>query len=455
MKPGYGLELVQTQKLVLTPEMRQALLILQMNGYELSAFLRKEVEGNPLLEIEGDPREEPLSDPLDRSDDDEIALYFDDGSLSESPHIRRDRAASHLDFGRIGQEGPSLREHLMEQFAFLDVDEGQREIGEMIIGNLDDNGYLRCSTSEIAAAAHVPQWKAECVLRLVQSLDPPGIAARDLRECLSLQARALGLGPVVVGLIEEHLEDLGRGCYQKIARRMGVSSDAVIRARGIILRLNPKPGAQFSKNPVTYVHPDVSVRDMGGQIVVWLNEGSLPSVKWNPYYTRLLRSGGPDVRPYLLEEFRRARSLLRSIEQRKSTILKVMNCVFSRQTEFVREGPQHIWPLTMREVAHELRMSESTVSRSVSNKYVDTPYGVYPCKAFFSPRVKSQHQEASQQAVKKTIEALVKTEDPRLPMSDSQLMRELRDRGFQVARRTVAKYRARLGIPPASKRRLV
>ena len=452
MKPGYGLELVQTQKLVLTPEMRQALLVLQMNAYELSAFVRSQVEGNPLLELGEDPREEPLLDPADRDED--IASYLDEAVVPEALHRTSDREEPHVDYERLTQGGTGLREHLMEQFALLDVDSEEREIGEFIIGSLDDNGYLRCSTSEIAAVAAVPTWKAEDVLAKIQSLDPPGIAARDLRECLSLQARALGLGPLVASVIDGHLEDLGKGRYRKIAKDMGVSLDAVMRARGIILRLNPKPGAQFSKDPVTYVYPDVSVREVGGQLMVWLNEGFIPSIRWNAYNARLLRSGDPDARAYLLEQFRKARSLLRSIEQRRDTILRVMNCVFSRQMEFMEAGLEHIGPLTMREVAQELEMSESTVSRSVCNKYVDTPFGVYPCRAFFSPRVRSQQRDASQHTVKKLIEGLVRSEDPKMPLPDSEIARELRDRGFVVARRTVAKYRAQLGIPSASRRRL-
>jgi RNA polymerase sigma-54 factor len=453
MKPGYGLELVQSQKLALTPELRQAIMVLQMNALELLSFVRQQVEENPLLDLTEDPQEEALPEPPDPTDEEWLAYFCDssDAGMGSEREVREGRFPPYEAFV---QRDASLKDHLFAQLGLLEITPDEYELGEFIIGNLDDNGYLRCSPAEISLVMGRPKWKVEAMLRSIQRFDPPGVGARDLRECLATQARALGVGPVVSGIIDGHLEDLARGRYRKIAKEMRVSVQNVMRARDAVLRLDPKPGAQFSCNAVTYVYPEVSVRRTGEQLAVSFNDGILPHVRWNSVYRRLLTAGEPEARAYLHEQLRRARALLRSIEQRKVTMLRVMDCIVSRQADFFHEGPGHVGPLTMREVAQELGMHESTVSRCVSNKYVDTPFGIYPCKTFFSPKVRSTGEEVSQYIVKKIVQALIQSEDPRDPLVDQEIMEELYKRGVHVARRTVAKYRAQLGIQPSSRRKV-
>lgn len=454
MKPGYGLELVQSQKLALTPEIRQAIMMLQMNALELLSFMRTQVEENPLLDLLSDPQEEALPESSDSIDEEWLAYFCDSSDLGIGSQ-REPREGSSPPWEAFARRGVSLKDHLLAQLGLLVLAPLEYEIGESIIGNLDDNGYLTCTPVEIALAKGVPKGKVLQVLETVQAFDPPGVAARDLRECLGMQSRALGLDPLVAKMIDEHLEDLARGRYRKIARDMQITIKNVMRVRDMVLRLDPRPGARFSSDAVTYVYPEVSVRKMDGQMVVLYNDSALPRVRWNSFYRQLLLAGEPDARLYLTEQLRKARTLLKSMEQRRTTILRVMECVVSRQSVFFNEGPGHLSPLTMKEVALELGIHESTVSRCVSNKYVDTPFGLYPCKAFFSPRVPSRDKDVSQYIAKNMVQSLIQAEDPRHPLADQEISDELAKRGVHVARRTVAKYRTQLGIQPSSRRQSV
>ena len=452
MKLGYGLELVQTQRLALTPELRQAIMVLQMNALELCSFIRQQVEENPLLDLTDDPQEESLPEDPDPTDEQILAYFCDSSDLgSEVSYQPRENPAPAYE--TFAEKGVDLKEHLLAQLGLLEITAAEYETGEFIVGNLDDNGYLCCSPAEIALATGRPIKQVEDVLGVIQSFDPAGVGGRDLRECLAIQARAAGHGPLVTGIIEGHLEDLAKGRYRKIAKDMRVSVENVMKARDVVLRLNPKPGARFSSEAVTYVYPEITIRDAGDCLTVSLNDSALPRMRWNSFYRRLLSAGEADARTYLLEQLRRARGLLRSIEQRKDTILRVMECVAARQALFFKEGPGLLEPLTMKDVAQELGMHESTVSRCVSNKYADTPFGVYPCKAFFSPRVRTDDKDVSQYIVKRIIQTLVQSEDPGSPLADQEISLELSRRGVHVARRTVSKYRTQLGIQPSSRRK--
>ncbi len=452
MKPAYGLELVQTQKLALTPEIRQAIMVLQMSILELSVFIRQQVEENPLLELSSDPQEESLPEALDPSEEELLACFCDSSDLGPALSAKTRENPVPL-YETFAEARSSLREHLLSQLGLLDLSFEEFATGEFLIGSIDDNGYLRSSPEEVATAIKRPLLEVRDMLAAIRSLDPPGVGAADLRDCLLLQAQAAGYDSVVTGVIDRHLDDLAGGRYRKISREMGISPQEVLSARDTILMMDPKPGARFSDEKVTYVYPEVAVRGGADGLAVSANDSAMPRVRWNSFYRDLLKSGETDTRAYLQEQLRKARCLLRSIEQRRDTIVRVMECVVARQPAFFSQGPGVLEPLTMKDVAEELGMHESTISRCIRDKYVDTPYGVFPCRSFFSPKVHADDKDVSQQAVKRAIKTMVTAENPGEPLADQDISAELGRRGMHVARRTVAKYRAQLGIQPSSRRR--
>ncbi|MGE5580016.1 MAG: RNA polymerase factor sigma-54 [Bacillota bacterium] len=454
MKPAYGLELQEAQKLALTPEVRQAIMVLQMSALELTSFIRQQVEENPLLEMVFDPHEESLPESSDPQDEELLACFCDSSDLGPSMSSRTRENPVPL-YEVFAEDRPGLREYLSAQLGLLNLSPEEHLTGELLIGNIDDNGYLRSSPEEISRVTRLPLEKVEGVLAAVQSLDPPGVGARDLRECLLLQARAARCDAVVIGVIDGHLGDLAAGRYRKIAKEMGTSVQEVMKARDDLLTLDPKPGARYSSESVKYVYPEITVRREASGITVTVLDSALPRVRWNPFYRRLLEAGDKDARTYLQEQLRKARSLLRSIEQRRETIVRVMECVASRQAAFFREGPAHLEPLTMKDVAQQLGLHESTVSRCLRDKYVDTPYGVFPCKSFFSPKVRTDDRDVSQYMVKRLIQTMIQAEDPGRPLADQEISAELSKRGMHVARRTVAKYRSQLGIKPSGRRKVL
>lgn len=452
MRTGYELELVQTQRLSLTPEMRQALSVLQMSAVELRDLILEQVQENPLIEVEEDYVEESLSGEEDF--DDELLSFFLDSAEPLQDLARNTGPSQSRVYGpSLADRGVSLRDYLMAQVGVIAVSRAERAAINVIIGSLDDNGYLRADLAEISRISGQTAETVEKVLRVIQSLDPPGVGARDLRECLLLQAKAMGMTGLELRIIESHLEDLAQGRYRKIAREQNTTVEAVLLAKTSVLKLNPKPGAAVSAGPVSYVVPEVVVRKAGGELSVEFNDRALPRIRWNRYYTRLARGGDTEARLYLRHELKRAQNLLRSIEQRKATLMRVMEAIVARQKSFFVKGPGSLQPLTMKDISQEIGVHESTVSRAVANKYVDTAYGVLPCKTFFSPRLKKSKTALSQDLVKSKIVEIVKAEDVRNPLGDREICMELEKRGIRVARRTVSKYRAEIGIMPKSKRK--
>ncbi|MBE3519887.1 MAG: RNA polymerase factor sigma-54 [Firmicutes bacterium] len=449
MKAGYSLELAQTQKLVLTPELRQAIAILQMNTQELATLIRQQVEENPLLEILEEPPEE-LPGEREKDELEEWAEYL--GFNEPVFEAREERT-----FPSYETYTPSeitLRDHLAVQLGLSDLSPQERVVGEYIIGNIDHNGYLRAGLEELALATGVGIEMVEKVLRVVQTFDPPGVGARDLRECLELQLDAMGIHDEVVrAIVRYHLEDLAAGRRQKIARQLKVPLEEVDRAKEIISGLDPKPGARISGGQITYIRPDITVRKVGSDFVVILNDQDLPRVFWNPVYRRLLNYRNcPETHAFLKRKFKEALNLLRSIEQRRRTVIRVMETIVRHQREFFERGFGQMKPMTLKDVADELGIHQSTVSRAVSGKYVDTPFGVVPVKVFFANKVNSD-APVSSDSVKRMIQALVKEEDPRKPLSDMEIAEKLKTKGIKVSRRTVAKYREMLGIPSSARRR--
>ncbi|HHY11397.1 MAG TPA: RNA polymerase factor sigma-54 [Firmicutes bacterium] len=457
MKPAYGLELVQTQRLVLTPELHQAIMILQMNAQELSELILEEAEKNPLLDLV-DEREEKLPDDTVEDEEDWVAYFCDSSDLGLGQRVtRRSSGGAREDFisARCSPVEPdvSVRAHLLSQLGVLHLSQKERNIAQFIVGSIDDNGYLRSTVNEIASATSSQKNQVESVLKTIQKFDPPGVAARNLSECLELQAEAKGLNELALHIIRDHLDDLGQARYTKIAQSSQVSLKQVLRARDSIVKLQPKPGSVFSGGHVTFIVPDITVKKIDKEFVVILNDSALPSIRWNSYYRKLLLSGEQDAKSYLVQQMKKARFLLKSIEQRRITISRVMESIVRRQQRFFLEGPGHLEPMILKDIADELDIHGSTVSRAISGKYVDTPFGVFPCKMFFTPGVESYGQEVSQYNIKKLIEEIVCNEDPGAPLTDSQIAESLGRQGVEVARRTVAKYRSQLGIPPSNRRK--
>ena len=464
------LDLRLIQKLIMTPQLQQAIRLLQLNRMELETLVNQALMENPVLEetqLESgeedgastqEPREsqdESLS-PLDRlrpSWEDYFDEEHSDGrDLGYFPEPQEDLPSYEQTLSRPS----NLAEHLLWQLRLTTFDPKEREIGEGIIGNLDENGYLRATVEEIAQLTRATPEQVERVLRMVQEFDPVGVAARDVRECLLIQMRVLGLeGSLAWQIVAHHLEDFERRRFESLARTLGVSLEDLAAAIQVIEGLEPKPGRSFYTPDNPYIIPDVYVFKHEGEYVVTLNEEGIPRLRISNTYRRLLQEGlGDQERRYLEERLRSALWLIKSIEQRNQTIYKVAKSIVKFQREFLDRGIQYLRPLTLRQVAEDIQMHESTVSRVTTGKYMCTPQGTYEMKFFFNSGLARTNGEAcSSVAVREMIRKLVAEEDPRNPYSDQQIVEYLRRHNIEVARRTVAKYRKELKIPAASQRR--
>src|SRR5690349_6493934 len=463
------------QKLILTPSLQQAIKLLPMSTLELADLLNQEVVENPLLEevpteelaaVEQTPQEKEggedktkeKTDPWDDADYEYFfGDYLDDGyrprapqEIKELPPIENTLSTS-----------SSLADHLMWQLSMQTDDPLMREIGSAIIGNLDDDGYLVASFEELAAMGPWPVDDVERALRLVQGFDPTGVAARDLQECLLLQLRHLGLeGTPTEKIVADHLRLLQNHQVPEIARKMGMSIDDLKEHIEIIRHLDPKPGSRYNPTQSQYVIPDVYVVKIEDQYVAVLNEDGLPQMRISPVYRRLLDKNAADntdeTRAYVKDKFRSALWLIKSVEQRQKTIHKVANSIINFQRDFLDHGIEHLRPLVLRDVANDIGMHESTVSRVVTNKYMHTPQGVFEMKYFFHSGISSSYGESvSSVTIKQRIRKIIENEDPRKPLSDSKIVSILQREGLVLARRTIAKYREELKIPTSNQRKVL
>ncbi|HVC18523.1 MAG TPA: RNA polymerase factor sigma-54 [Vicinamibacterales bacterium] len=460
------------QKLILTPSLQQAIKLLPMSTLELSDLLNQEVVENPMLEevpteelqpADAAAVEKPEAAPAvdkDTWDDSDYEYFFgdylDDGyrphtpqEVKELPPIENTLSTS-----------SSLADHLMWQLSLQTDDDRMREIGSAIIGNLDEDGYLVASFDEIAAMGPWPMSDVERALRLVQSFDPIGVAARDLQECLLLQVRHLGLeGTPTEKIIAEHMKLLQNHQVPEIARKLGLSVDDLKEHIEVIRHLDPKPGSRLNPSQSHYVIPDVYVVKVEDQYVAALNEEGLPQLRISPVYRRLLdkNAGNSDeTRAYVKDKFRSALWLIKSVEQRQKTIHKVATSIINFQRDFLDRGIEHLRPLVLRDVANDIGMHESTVSRVVTNKYMHTPQGVFEMKYFFHSGISSSYGESvSSVTIKQRIRKIIDSEDPRKPLSDSKIVSILQREGLVLARRTIAKYREELKIPTSNQRKVL
>ena len=459
--------LYQRQQLVMTQRLQQALKLLQIPTLELEQILRQELQTNPLLE-EFDPAEdeeleaEPeTSEPESESAGEEPAEnvdwdeYFKDGfkdGTYEREHDDEDRLE------RPAASIPSGQEELNAQLALVVEDPLDRKIGEYLIGSLDEAGYLTCPLEEVAAYFEVDLERVEGILTVIQDFDPPGVGARDIRECLLLQLRARDRedGPEAE-VIRNHFEALKNRKFADIAREMKIAPKEVQTIAERIGELDPKPGMATEQEGAAYITPDLVVEKVDDDYVVYLNDGNIPRLRVSNAYDAVQagkKGGDTDTVQFIDEKRRYAEWIIKTIEQRRRTMIKVMEAIVREQREFFTSGAIALRPLTLQQVASEIGMHESTVSRVTKQKYVQTPRGVFPLKYFFSAGLDTDEgEEVAAKAVKEMIQEIVAGENTSRPLSDKKIVELLSARGLKIARRTVAKYRDHLGILNARMRK--
>ena len=477
------LEVKQTQKLLMTPTLQQAIKLLQLSKLELVQLVRQELEENPLLEeltevsqtseseseseTESNPAEakEEAGEKAEEASETEKMMaevdwddYFTDNLQSDTIYENRDDLPN---WENTLTRQPSLQEHLTWQLRLSPQTEEEYKIGEMIIGNIDDEGYFRSSVEDIAKELKLSTGQVEDVLELIQSFDPSGVGARTLEECLLLQIKENdNRAQALRQIIKYHLGDIEHKRYAAIANNLKISQTEVSELCKIISNLDPKPGRRFNPEEVRYVVPDVFVYKLDDRYVIVLNDEGIPRLRVNNMYKRILRkgSGAPEnTRKYIEDKFRSAMWLIKSIQQRQGTLYKVAESIVKFQRDFLDNGITGLKPLTLKDVARDIEMHESTVSRVTTNKYIHTPRGIYELKYFFHSGLESSNggDSVSSERIKDMLHKLVSGEDKARPFTDIQLQEAIRRAGINIARRTVTKYREALNIMPSNRRRMI
>ncbi|MBI4512001.1 MAG: RNA polymerase factor sigma-54 [Deltaproteobacteria bacterium] len=482
-----------SQQLVMTPQLQQAIKLLQLSRMELVDLVREEMMENPVLEDALETSQEQARDreeigaaadgeaKFETAGETEMALP-DPSRIEKEPEIKADgNAVSEIDWDNYlenytmappmpsykpsGDELPSLEstltkrtslfDHLAWQLKLAPFTEEEQSIGMMIIGNLDTDGYLKDPPlDEIAADARVPFEVAERVFKRIQQFDPVGVAARSLEECLLIQAEHVGADDeLVISMIQHHLPNLEKKNYQAIARDLKQPLEEIYEAAKVIMELDPRPGRVYTTDEPHYITPDVYIHKVGDKYFVVPNDDGLPKLKISSFYRTAL-SGSPQAREYIQDKLRSAQWLIRSIQQRQRTIVKVTESIIKFQRDFFDKGIAYLKPLILRDVAEDISMHESTISRVTTNKYVHTPQGIFELKFFFNSGIsRTDGDEVASEAVKSKIKNIISAENPKHPHSDQRIVELLRDQNIDIARRTVAKYREQLGILSSSKRK--
>jgi len=500
---GQGLQLSQrlTQSLVLAPQLQQSLALLQAPTLELKALVEQELQQNPVLEESATPQTDLEEKPAPDSDKEaEPAESNEQQHDHESDHAAGDKAETdgepvdefQAEFERLVQldqewrdhfaqtnlptrasaeeeekrqfmfdslvAGTSLQEMLLEQVRESALPEDEWPIAEMLIGNIDEYGYLKASTEELASSTGLGADKILAVLKIIQSFDPSGVGARDLRECLLLQLERSGQqNTLEFRIVSEFMEALGKRRIPEIARGTGHSVDDVQEALERIARLEPRPGRAFLPDNDHYILPEVFVQRSGDDFAITTNNEHIPHLRISNTYKDLMsqRENSPEVRNYIREKIRAGKFLIKSLHQRQQTILNIAKEIVHRQREFMDKGVAFLKPLTMVQVAQVVGVHETTVSRAVSGKYMQTPQGLFEMKYFFTAGIQTADGDGmSNTSVKDMISDIFKKEDTSKPLSDQEVVRMLKDKGIVIARRTVAKYRTELNILPSNLRKV-
>lgn len=485
------LELKLSQRLIMTPQLQQAIKLLQLSRLELVQSVAQELTENPVLEelspesseetdeeaesvpagtgtAESLPESKPEQKNTELKNDLELGPQWDEyiNEMSDG----RDYGYAEADdkelpsYDQTLTRLPSLSDHLLWQLHLSTSDSALVTGGEWIIGNLDDDGYLRATLEELSGQSGVSRHNMERALQLIQTFDPLGIGARTLQECLLIQVKHLDLqGSLVEKIIRDHLPDLEKRKYPQIAKALGVTPQEVMEASQVIIHeLEPKPGRPYITSETNYVTPDVYVIKIDDRYVIQLNDEGLPRVRINPYYRKLLShkdSVDKVTKEYIEERLRSAQWLIKGMEQRNKTIYKVAESIVNFQRDFLEHGISQLKPMVLKDVAEDIGMHESTISRVTTNKYMHTPQGIFPMKFFFttgfSINAGAAGFEISSLTVKDVIQKMIREEDAVSPLKDQQIVDALKSKGINIARRTVAKYREELRIPPTSVRRRI
>lgn len=454
-----GLNLELAQKLVMTPQLCQAITILQLSALDLAELVQQELLDNPVLDQLEIPEkdaalpevQEPV--PVPAPDYFDWADYFSEGG-SRGLYTRQD--SGEPENRDVAACGTSLHEHLELQLDFANLTGIEKKVGCYLIGCIDDNGYFTGTVEDAATALELSSSQIEDILGCIQGFDPTGVGARNLQECLRIQIRQRGVtDPLIEQIVDEYLEAAASGRYAWIAGKIGVTAEEVRKAMQFIRTLNPKPGSAVSaSSPCSYVVPDITVRKNDGEYIILINETQVPGLRVNPYYKKLAREADGDARHFIEGRIGSALWLIRSIEQRRQTLYKVMQNIIELQPNFFDIGSRHLMPMTMKQVADRVGVHESTVSRATANKYVATAHGLFSLRSFFSAGVSAvDGSTMSATRVKREIRELVAKEDSSHPLSDQALTELLTKCGIAVSRRTVAKYREELEILPSCSRK--
>ncbi|MFP3869320.1 MAG: RNA polymerase factor sigma-54 [Syntrophobacteria bacterium] len=468
-------QLKLAQQLIMTPQLQQAIKLLQLSRLELVDTINNELESNPLLEEGQEAPEVDDSGEEDQSSRGEEAVsevvidekaredfdweeYLGEYSSGTRIPIEYEKAPELPPPESRLVKKPSLEAHLLWQLHLSHMSEAQKEVGTLIIGNVDRDGYLKAEVAEIAAMAECDEDFVQEVLHLVQEFDPVGVAARDLQECLLIQARHMKLDDAPVGIIiRDHMHDLESRNYHAIVKATGLSQQEVKGAIATIKRLEPKPGQPFDEEEAQYISPDIFVYKVDDDFVIVLNEDGMPKLRVNTFYREALSKDGSvsdQAREYIQNKLRSAAWLIKSIHQRQRTIYRVAESIVKFQRDFFEDGISRLKPLVLRDVAEDLDMHESTISRVTTNKYMHTPQGVFELKYFFNSSINSLAGSAvASESVKERLRQIVQHENPCRPYSDKAIVEKLREENIDIARRTVAKYRELLGILPSNLRK--
>ena len=470
------------QQLVITPQLQQAIRLLQLTRLELVDLISQEMKENPLLEEEEEGKEheeEPVHEPVEEksSPDAEHTLEvkgegegvdeFDWENYLENYSLPSFQRSS----GRDGEEKPSfenflvkrttLSDHLLWQLQLSHFTGEEQKAGMWIIGNLDEDGYLKIGLEDVSSEVQLPLEVVEGVLKRIQQFDPVGVAARDLKECLLVQLEQMAVrDPIAEKIVLEHLSLLKNRNFPVIAKRLGVTLDRVNQAAFIISKLEPKPGRAFGGELVQGIVPDVYVYKVEGEYIISLNDEEIPKLRVNALYRKILTDShhAPEGdRKYIQEKLRSALWLIRSIHQRQRTIYKVAQSIVKFQREFLDKGIQFLKPLVLRDVAEDIQMHESTISRVTHNKYAHTPQGIYVLKYFFNTGIASSKpgEILASESVRNLVREIISKEDTRKPYSDEKLVQVLKEMNIPIARRTISKYRESMKILSSNERRKI
>ncbi|TDT50743.1 RNA polymerase factor sigma-54 [Fonticella tunisiensis] len=450
MKLDFNLNLQQQQKLIMTQELQLAVKILQLTSFELREYIQEQLIENPMLEAV--EKENPEQE--NKNDDDKVEYLIDLYNDDRESYYQPDEDEEYVSPLNFVVREETLWEYLKEQLNLLVLDKELLKVGEYIIDNIDQNGYLTIDAENISEKFKITYQEAEKMINLIQTFEPAGIGARNISECLLIQVRNKGYSDKILeNIILNMLEDVAEGRVVKIARENGITVEKASEYIDIIKKLEPKPGVAYSSDTVKYIVPDVIVEKIDNRYIVTVNEEYIPDLRINNLYKKIIKDKNSPEYKFIKERLDSALWLIKSIEQRTQTIKRVMEAIVEYQMDFF-EKDEELKPLSLHQIAEATNLHESTVSRAIKGKYVQTPKGLFEIKRFFPRGMQSKSgEEIATIKIKGRIKEIIENEDKKKPYSDQQIADKLGSEGLKVSRRTVAKYREEMGIQSSSKRK--